>query len=145
MENINIPEEYKEYSNVELCSNTLLNVKYFIGINDNPPLLIGKGEDNPVCWLFVQNNGIWSEIISANKPNYHPLQVFAHDKKLLIQLKDIIILDSYEDENSKLIINKLDLKPLGYNIEGDVNGLIVGGNTISGNTISGAKFFIGLG
>lgn len=143
--NINIPSNYKAYSKVELCSNTLEDVKYFFGIGNNPPIIIGKGENNPICWLYMKNNDSWNEIISANKSNHPSLQVFAHEKKLLIQLNDTIILDSYETNQNTLVIQKLDLRPIGLNIEGDTNSLNIGGNTISQNSISGGKFFIGLG
>lgn len=143
--NVSIPTEYKQYGKVELCSNILENVKYFFGINDIPPLIIGRRDNKPICWIFIQSNGIWQEIISANKSNYLPLQVFAHETKLLIQLGDKIILDSYEKEDNTLVIQKLDLKPLGFNIDGDLKGLNIGGNLMSGNKITGAKYFVGLG
>ena len=139
-----IPTEYKEYRIVNLCSNILTNVKYFFGVNDRVPLLIGKGDSKPVCWIFIQNNGIWQEIVSANKSNYLPLQVFAHERKLLIQLGDTIILDSYEEDSETLHIQKIDLRPLGLNIEGNSKGLNVGGALMSGNNIQGGKYFVGL-
>src|SRR5690554_4180188 len=143
--NINIPTEYKDYSEIELCSNKLSGVKYLFGIGNIPPIILGKGDHYPICWIFTQNAGIWQEIVTANKSHYLPLQVFAHEKKLLIQVYNKVILDSFENDRSTLIIQKLDFKPLGFNIEGDSNGLKVGGATISNNTIVGGKFFIGLG
>lgn len=143
--NVNIPTEYKDYPEIELCSNKLSGVKYLFGIGNIPPIIIGKGDHNPICWVYIQNNGVWQEIVTANKSNYLPLQVFAHQKKLLMQVYSKVILDSFENDSGALIIQKLDFKPLGLNIEGDSNGLKVGGATISNNTIVGGKFFIGLG
>lgn len=145
MDNINIPSNYIPFNKVNLCSNNLENVRYFFGINDNPPLLIGQGDDKPICWINVLNNGIWNEAVTANRSNYLPLQVFAHDNKLFVQLANTVILDSYVDEEGALIITKLDLKPLGFNIEGDQTQLNVGGNALSFNSINGGKFFVGLG
>lgn len=145
MIDISIPVEYKEYKEVNLCSNELQNVKYFFGIGNVPPIIVGKGDDGPICWLYIQNNGVWKEAVTANRSNFLPLQVFAHGNKLLIQLTNEIILDSFEDKNSKLIIEKINLKPMGFNIEGDSKGLNVGGNVISTNKIIGGRFFVGLG
>jgi hypothetical protein len=142
---IDIPTEYKEYNTVNLCSNELENIKYLFGINSFPPIIIGKGQDAPVSWLYIRNNDIWTEIINSNKSKDIALQVFAHDRKLLIQFDSINILDSYEDENGKLIIEKINLKPLGLNIEGNEKGLEIAGNVIAKNTVIGGKFFVGLG
>ena len=108
-------------------------------------MLIGRGVNTPICWLYVKNNNTWSRAISANNSTIPFIQIFASLNKLIIQFGSEVILDSCVIGDNELMVNRLNLKPVGLLIEGDSTGLTVGSQRISDNTIKGGRFFIGLG
>ena len=142
-----LPEEYHPYGRLTLCSNLLIGGGHLIQVGEVLPLLVGNGE-TPKVWLQVPADPAGKQFIQMVVASVatHPavlvsviggiLCVSAGGKKVL-QVRGI--------GPNEAVVELLDLRPVGFNIFGDTNGLSAGGMQMSGNTVSGGGTFLALG
>lgn len=142
-----LPESYIPTEHVVLCGNEISNYRYLISDSGFIPILIGQGEI-PRIWLFAKTPK--KEIVTLiddSVSNLDQIKVDIFNTNKRIEIKDIqngvVILTL--DYKVTLIVNELDLRPLGYNIHGDSSKLVVGNSNISGNTFNGVNTIIGFG
>lgn len=147
----NVPSDYTSYNHMVFCSNTLENVKYIVQDKDFYPLLIGLGSI-PKVWLYAKSDtGEPITLIDKNIALYSTLSVNIDDdiKKLSVVFKDYkmgrvdILKIDYSQQS--LVVENIDLNPIGYNITGTPNSLNIGTNTISNNTLVNVQSFIFIG
>lgn len=147
----NLPKNYLELSNLNLCSNKILGGGFPFAFGEGLPLIIGNSNGNvPSIWLQAIKNHKNKELIvlidenislvkevSISKPESGVIEVFFK--------QDIKILRIKKNHDESAIISHLDLRPLGFDITGNVFELRIAGSTFSKNTVQGTSVFIGLG
>lgn len=142
-----LPEGFKPYRRLKVCSNLLIGCKFIISIGDKLPILIGSNKI-PLIWL--------SAIVDSKKKHYqdlvvaseatHPLVSMNEDNNSLnVIIKSQTILSISADLPDSATIHSLDLRPIGINIFGDENMLTVGTNKFSSNTFENVETMIGFG
>jgi hypothetical protein len=142
-----LPEGYHPYGKLTLCSNLLIGGGHLIQVGEVLPLLVGSGEI-PKVWLQAPTDPSGKNFIQLVVASVatHPavlvsivggiLNVSAGGKRVL-QVRGV-----GPDEAA---VELLDLRPVGFNIFGDKDGLSAGGMQMSGNTVSGGGTFLALG
>lgn len=147
IQNFIVSQDYVPYDKLILCSNTILNVKYFIDDNKFYPILVGSG-DTPRIWIFTKiSKDEFLTVVEDNisKINQLKVDIFQKEKRILISLGNTgistIVLEIFYNEEIPKILH-FDLRNLGYEIYGDEKKLMVGKSNISGNTIQGIESII---
>lgn len=142
-----LPDNYRPYKKLIICSNILIDCKFIISIGDKLPILIGANK-KPLIWL--------SAIIDPKKKHYqdlvvaseaiHPLVTIEENNNLLnITAQNQLILSIGSEQPDSATIYKIDLRPIGLNIFGDENVLQIGTNKFSSNTFQNVETMIGFG
>ena len=138
MNNLNVnqtlPQEYKQYPIVTFCSNTFVNLKYLIEDKGFIPFLLGNG-DIPRIWIYAkkENNPI---VVVRDSVAILPgikVNIFNKEKKISVEFlqmtdtnsKNYSILE-IDFSKEQIIVNHIDLRPVGYNVYGDIDGLNIG-------------------
>jgi hypothetical protein len=141
-----LPEAYRPYDRLTLCSNFVIGGGHLIQVGEVLPLLVGCGEV-PQVWLQAPTDRAGKEFVKLVVASVaaHPavlvnvdggvLSVSAGGKKVL-QVRAV--------RPDEAVVDILDLRPVGFNIFGDANGLSVGGVQMSGNTVAGGGTFLAL-
>lgn len=137
-----LPSNYIPYPKLVICNNELINCKVFIDHNGFYPLLIGKGT-MPKIWINNKYTKYYPDtkpIVSENISSDNRIKVLYNNIKKTLTIKflkykgikdDIILNINYE--NNSAIVNVLDLRPLGYKIYGDNEGMYAGETYYTGN------------
>jgi hypothetical protein len=137
-----LPEGYKPFPELRLCSNTLLGSPIPILVGSFPALLIGIGAA-PLVWLAAPTgptpSAAWKYIVEASKSMHPAVRV---DVDLLAQsvavlIRGTIILEVRNQSQELAEVSRLDLRLVGLNVHGDSNGMFVGTNSFIGNTFKG--------
>lgn len=143
----NLPKQFKPYSSLKICSNTLYNGGHLASIGDNLPLIIGKGEI-PLIWLQALNdidNKIFIPIIEKSISKNPNVVISKSSQALSISILGQQILSLKVINQDSAEVDFLDLRPIGLNLYGDKQTLNIGTNKFSGNSMSGGGVLIGLG
>ncbi|MBO0592927.1 hypothetical protein I2486_16100 [Cellulophaga sp. E16_2] len=133
---IEIPKDYIPSDSITMCSNLITNYNFLFNINGLVPILIGQGE-LPRIWIYARtSDGNYGLVVddSVSKNGLIKVDVFIKEKYVeVIDLFDgrNVILSVYFGDNFNIKV--LDLRPLGYNIYGNEEKLVIGGNTYSNN------------
>jgi hypothetical protein len=147
MNNNNLPSEYKPLNKLTVCSNTLTGGGNLVSIGGDFPLLIGKGK-KPKVWLKAIANSKTNEFVSIveNSISMHSAVKIISNKNLLqVMISGELILSVQAISNNTMIVEKLDLRPIGLNLYGNSSSLKVGSSTYSRNSMSGGGTLIGFG
>lgn len=142
-----LPKEYVPTEKIDFCGNMISSYKYLISDGGFYPILIGKGEILRV-WLFAKNpNNEIITLVDDSVSNINQIKVDIFNTEKRIEIRDI--------ERKKVIlklkygkvpaIESLDMTPMGYNIQGDKEKLVVGSTNISGNSFTNVQTIIALG
>ena len=143
----NIPEKFKPYSSLKICSNTLLNGGHLASVGENLPLVIGKGE-TPLIWVEALNdieNQIFIPIVEESISKFPNVVVSKSASVLSISVQGQQILSIRVIDDNSAEVEFLDLRPIGLNLYGNKEVLNIGTNKFAGNSMSGASVLIGLG
>lgn len=141
----NLPKDYRPFQELEICSNRLINVEHFIGIDNFSPLLIGNDSTKPLIWLFTRiNKQSWIPLVSKNKSNHTKVFVTEQENSITIIIDGKTIINAVKESDQKCIVNQLDMRPVGFNFYGNENGLNIGNSQFNGNTFQGMKYVIGI-
>ena len=147
--NINhpIPASYTPYEAISFCGNTFKNLKYIIDDNGLIPILIGKG-DFPRIWLYAKNNDNPIALVKDSISVIPQIKVAILQKNKTLKVEILNSQNSYisileiDFGDNKVSVNKLDLRPVGYNMFGDTNSLNIGGNQYSQNIFEGMQTLV---
>ena len=142
--NIIYPEGYQVIPEIVICSNKGTNGTQLISMGNVIPVIFGKGLI-PIVWLYMKVNDIWETVVSGNTSNSSQVTVIMDQvsRNIIVKTIDIILIDATMINDNSCVVNKLDLRPIGFNIYGDNTELQLGGIRLSGNGFNGSKFMIG--
>ena len=137
---VQFPPGYIPYETIVLCGNTLTNVGVIFEIDNQPLLLVGRGQDlHPILWVFGLNaiNGRLEELVSANAliraSSYGQSLMVLRDANLpqtVLMVGGVVAVNAVASADGKSVnISSVDLRPLSLNIFGtDHDGLSVAGS-----------------
>ncbi len=140
-----VPEDYVPYGTVNLCTNTLINVRFWFNVSGQIPILVGKGEKGPLLWLrgLIESPEDWRDVIVRNEvlisrvPPFGTVSIVKDDlyKSLSADVGGIPVLRCAELRPNELTVHLIDLSPLHLSIKGNLEGgLYFGSMQMRGNT-----------
>jgi hypothetical protein len=141
----NLPNSYIPYNTLVVCSNTLTGGVHLVKVDDILPVVVGKG-DKPKIWLQALTDSktkIFMMVVEASISSHPAVKVYEDFDTLKITISGTLVLSVKATGDDSAEIDTLDMRPLGLNLYGTKNELMVGGNTFSGNSMSGGGTFIG--
>ena len=146
---IALPEEYRPYSKIVICGNTLINVQIPFEVEGQVPLLIGN-DGNPKIWLIARflshPNVRWQPIVSRNRSLHNAVSLTGADtENISITVGGTIILSLHKRSDGIPEVMQLDLRPIGLKIYGDNSKLFVGSNEFYDNTFENLKVMVEIG
>lgn len=144
-----LPKEYLPFEEIEICSNRFINGKILIEVHNHAIILIGKGPQ-PVIWLsgLISKEGKQlQEIVNKNCSLNKSVDVIISEKNnsTIVKVGDLILLEAAKASESKAIVPKMDLRPIGLNIFGDTKELHVGTNRLINSTFMNTHTMVGIG
>jgi hypothetical protein len=142
-----LPNNFKPYKKLTICSNLLIDCKFVISLGDKIPILIGTNH-KPLIWLSAMvdvKKKHYQDLVIASEATHPLITVEEIGKFLNIFAKKQLVVSISSEIPDSAIVHKLDLRPIGINIFGDENALIVGKNQLSSNTFQNVETMIGLG
>ena len=144
-------ETHELYDCLTVCSNQLIKTTHiFKASSDWVPLSIRKGKI-PRVWLSAP-----IEFDAKNKPTKYLDLIVNSDVKhnavqfvnsiygFKITIDNTVVVEAGNHDGKNLEIIKMDLRPIGLTIQGDMFGLKVGGMTMSRSGVKKADTFIGM-
>lgn len=140
-----LPENYRPYGSLTACSNTIIGGGHLASLGDAIPLIIGKGE-KPKIWLQALTNSESKEfqlILEESIPQNPAVRVKETNGTINIFINETQILSVKEASEDSVIIDYLDLSPVGFNIHGSSGALSIGNSVLSGNQMHGRLALIG--
>lgn len=143
----NMPTNYVPYDKLVICSNTLTGGSNLVAVGDVLPLIIGKGE-KPKIWLQALENSKNNKFVTIVEESIskHPaVSVYEDSGTLNVMISGEVIISVKTKNQDTALVEKIDFRPIGLNIEGNSSSLTVGGSMFSGNTMSGGGVLVGFG
>ncbi len=139
-----IPVGYKPYEYINVASIETDHVLFLFSVEKKLPLIIGKGSV-PQVWIRTQISG-WEDIISSSNINYESISgykleiqkdIFKRRVRIHAKSSDegVLVLDVRQSSKDRLVIDHIDLRPLGLKIFTDDDSL-----TVNFVTLSNLKF-----
>lgn len=138
--------QIENYPIIYFCSNKLIEVNNIINDNGIFPIEIKKDQNHkPLISLTINHKGEPITVVKNNKILYSSFSVnkYLNDSKIEVLFSNVegkYIIMELIIEGDIPHINKFDLKPLGYNIYGDENGLNIGEMTLANNSFQSNTF-----
>jgi hypothetical protein len=145
---IALPKDYKPFPKLIICGNTLINVQIPFEIDGETPLLIG---DNgaPKIWLSAPASPpakMWHQIVRTNRSLHEAVKVIgAGTQEISVTVSNRTILNLSKRPDGISEVTELDLRPIGLNIFGNINKLMVGTNQLVNNTFQNVRIMVGIG
>jgi hypothetical protein len=133
------PEGYSPYKLLNVCGNRLLNGTILMSAWGELPFLIGQG-NKPQIWMrAIQSPGDKRlvSIVEASISQHQLVRVEQADKQLVVKIQGATVLRIEQTGPDQALISELDLRPLGFNVYGNVGQLNAGGMIMIGSTFSG--------
>jgi hypothetical protein len=140
---IKLPESYAPFNKLEICNNTLVNVKVPFLIGRTPLLLIGQGK-SPHIWLSAPvkpKSDEWRYVVENNR-SLNPaifVEVDDQDNLVVVRINNLTIIKVIAEAEDSAICEMLDLRPIGINVYGDKNSLTVGTQKFTRNSVRNAR------
>ncbi|MEZ8107331.1 hypothetical protein [Vibrio cortegadensis] len=142
-----LPDGYKPLKKLTICSNTLTGGGNLVSIGGDIPVRIGRGSI-PQVWIKAIADSSTNElvpIVEKNKSLHPAIKVVTQNNKITVLISGETVLSAKAPSQDVVVVDKLDLRPLGLNLYGDSSSLKVGGNTFSRNSMHGGGTLIGFG
>jgi len=141
-----LPAEYKPYTTIRLCGNTLKEVGFIFKIADQAPLLIGKGDNDTHPWIWLYGRmgigGVWMPLVEKNVVVHaqigNPYDVIQDARKpvTVVTVGSLILVSAAHIDSDTVEVPTIDLRPIGLNIFGtSASGLNFGGGRFTSNTM----------
>lgn len=140
---------FESYNKIIVGSNEV-NCKYLFRFSSFIPIIIGKTTKGPTIWLNAINGDEIIPIVVNNVSlSKNILLEFCDDlphieiymKNSVTGTKNVILKATYT--NQIFIIQNMDLRILGIDVQSFQDRLVVGKNLIKDNVVVGAETFIG--
>lgn len=142
---IGLPKDFKKLEVLEVCSNKIIGGGNIFGIDNFAPLLIGDGE-YPRVWLYSRIDKVnWTPIIKDNESLHSDLRIYenSEERRVTIIMGVLPILSVVKIGNRHCKVDQMDLRPIGYNLYGNNDRLVVSNSNFTGNVAKGISFMIG--
>jgi hypothetical protein len=146
-----VPEDYIPYTSVQLCSNIILNSKFILEVRGFHPFLIGKALF-PYVWLSAPGapgQGVenWPRVVERSTAKFPSIRIqhFRQAKSLSLSINETRVLQIASYSDDAVVVDQIDLRPLGLLIFGDTAKLTVGTSSYSSNRIEGGRSFLAIG
>jgi hypothetical protein len=143
----NLPKSFQPYHKLTVCSNSLIGGGHIVEVSGTLPLIIGKG-DKPQIWLQALNNPETKEfilVVENSISKFPSVQVKEIQGFLVVSIQGNEVLRIREVSENEASVDAMDLRPIGLNLYGDVDGMKVGNGSFSRNAMSGGGVLLGLG
>lgn len=146
---IDLPNDYKPFVTLNLCSNIGTNYIVPIRAKNYAPLLIGQGEV-PIIWIALANPNDptkWNYLVRANK-SFHPdvkVQIDKANSAVEVYAGAQALIKAKIEKADSAAVSHIDLRPIGLNIHGNETTLYVGNNQLSSNAFHNVTNLIGIG
>jgi hypothetical protein len=140
----------KPFDKVWVCNNDFDKGHILFLIDSNPVFLIGKGSkpNEMFFWLKVPNNEgekkDWKDVVVKNIPKDSKYSLAAFEFGNEVAFNDIPLIQ-YRLDNERLVINMINLKPIGLNIYGSLSSLNISGNSFTKNSFENVYTMVGIG
>lgn len=151
MNKIELPENYTPIKNIDFCSNRLIQVKVPISFESTPIILLGSG-DLPRIWLSAPtkpSGKLWAYVVEDNRPLNPAVTVESNEREqlVLVKVSNHRVLQAKMVGPDSILVDFVDLNPIGLNVKGSSGGLSIGGTTLTNNTFENVyvAFAIGSG
>lgn len=145
-----VPIDYVPYENVSFCGNTLVNTRFIFEIRGSHPLLVGKGLF-PYVWINAPSKpnqmiSEWERIVERSTAKFSLVQVNNDflGKKLSITVNGITMLNISNFTSDSVIIDEIDLRPIGISMFGSSSKLEISGNSYMRNTATDCNSLISI-
>lgn len=142
-----LPSDYKPLKKQIICSNTIVGGGQLLSLKGEFPLTVGSGSV-PKVWLmgYADNkHSTLSYVVEANMSNYSAVKIKVGNNSVKILVGSTLILSAKATSPDVVIIDKVDLRPIGLNIHGDKSALHAGGAEFSDNMMSGGSSLVAFG
>ena len=146
-----IPDKYIPFKDIWVCSNTFTDGNVLFEVDEKPVFLIGKdhrSEKDFRVWLNVPTKlggkPTWEPVIKDSEIYDKNYKVSASDFGQEVSFKGIPILQ-FRTSKGKLIINLINMHPIGLNIVGGLDSLSVSGNVLKNNFFNNVSTMVGIG
>lgn len=141
--------KFEPFDKIIVGSNEV-TCKYLVRISGYAPLIIGKGKDEPIIWMYAINKNEVYPIIVGNvsltdsivldvNRNFHSVKVAFKDTQG--NVGKTFLKAEYSD--SEFRIMNMDLRFLGIDIRADEDVLIAGHSKIAGRIAHDVEVFVG--
>lgn len=149
MNEFRLPDSYVPYRFLDLCSNKLIDVRVPISVDEYPAFLLGRNS-HPLAWLSapVRPTGHhWIFVVEAGKSRSRAVDVIADEasKSVSVKVGDADVLHAVQMDEERAVVDLIDLRPLGLNVHGTSDRLVVGGTTLAGNTFQNLRTAVVIG
>jgi hypothetical protein len=138
----------ENYNTAKFCSNTLIGGGDLFSVGKVFPLVVKKGT-KPRIWLKALINSEKNEFISIIEDSVSKQKLVTIEEptenSIEIKVQNVKIIKISNYDNNSMEIEYLDLRPIGFNIQGTKEQLLIGSNSFSGNTMQGGGTLISLG
>ena len=144
-----LPLRYIPFHEIELCSNKLVDVSIPIAVNDTAVFLVGKGVV-PLVWLSAPaepTSSQWVHVVKESRSSNPAVEVNTDPDAgtVRITLADTVVLTAATLSPNEVIVEQLDLRPLGLAIHGDQSGLHIGTQSLVHNTFKSVMVAFAVG
>lgn len=144
---MNDNKNLNRYQKTMVCSNLINDYGNFLVIGDVAPIQFTKSKIPKVTVkaLLGESNGKkdFIDIVINSVSQHQAVKVYEKDNTVKVQVQNTIILSAYQKDDDTVVIDHLDLSPIGFDIHGSNGGLRMGGMTLSSNTVSGGAALLG--
>lgn len=140
-----LPNGFRPYDIINICSNRLLGGSYILSFGEVLPVLLGRGS-KPLIWIQALSDvkeAAFLQVVEESIPLFPTVRVEAEKDSLLVTVSNSRVLVVRQIDEKTIEIPEIDLRPVGFNLHGDRNKLNAGGLEFSNNTFSGGGTFIG--
>ncbi|MBH3412860.1 hypothetical protein [Pseudomonas putida] len=131
-----LPQNYKPYDSLNLCSNRILGGGHIFSVGDKLPLIIGAGV-KPQIWLFAvadPKKGKFVPLVDSSVSKHPWVRVEEIGRQLLVKVHGATVLRIEQTGEGQAVVSELDLRSVGFTIHGGASSLTIGGMTFSGST-----------
>lgn len=143
----NLPETFRPYERLVFCSNVLIGGGHLLVVGEIVPLVIGGGEQ-PQVWLQAPATAEAKEyvlLIEASVSKHPAVNVISGSEGLAVTVGGTRVLRVKQITEQSAEVDLLDLRPIGFNVQGNSSGLHAGGASFSRNTFNGVGALIAFG
>jgi hypothetical protein len=142
-----MPSGYSPFSLLNVCGNKLFGGAKILMVGDVFPVLIGRGS-KPQIWLRAIESPFDKKFVSlveASISQHNLVRVEEYSRQIAVKVQGATVLRVEQTGEDQALVSELDLRPLGFNVYGNVSELHAGGMVFSGSSFSGGGVLVSFG